>query len=317
MAEIEIVWASPQMAAAVETAIQFAQVCSPVLIEGESGTGKELIARLIHEHSRAGKAFVPVNCGAIPESLFESEFFGHRTGAFTGAIRDKVGLFEAASGSTLFLDEIADLPLAMQAKCLRVLQESRIRRIGETRLRRADFRLICATNRNLENEMRAGRFREDLFFRISVLRIHIEPLRNRPQDIALLLDHFTSKYAGLLNKPRPRLSDSILDVFVAYHWPGNVRELENEVHRLVAIAKDGKPLGVEQVSRRILDRIGGQAAGGGRSSLREKVRAYERRLIREALQCHGWNKARVAKYLGLTRQGLYKKMQRLGITRDD
>lgn len=317
MTEIEIVWASPHMAAAVEMAIEFAQVCSPVLIEGESGTGKELIARLIHRQSpRAGKAFVPVNCAAIPESLFESEFFGYRAGAFTGAIRDKVGLFEAASGGTLFLDEIADLPPAMQAKCLRVLQESHIRRIGETRIRKADFRLVSATNRNLEEEMRAGRFREDLFFRISVLRIHLEPLRNRPEDIVLLLEHFTSKYSRLLKKPRPRLSDGILEVFRAYDWPGNVRELENEVHRLVAMAKDGKPLGVEQVSRRILDNMGGRAAGS-RGSLREKVRAYERRLIMEALECYGWNKARVAKYLGLTRQGLYKKMQRLEITRDD
>lgn len=317
MARIEIVWASPKMASAVDLAIQFAHVCSPVLIEGESGTGKELIARLIHEESNYSKGeFVGVNCAAIPESLFESEFFGHKTGAFTGAITDKPGLFEVARGGTLFLDEIADLPLAMQAKCLRVLQEKTIRRIGETRTRPVDFRLICATNRKLESEMKRGKFREDLFFRISVLRIHLEPLRSRPEDIPLLLDYFSTRYANLLKKPCPRVSSEALELLQSYHWPGNVRELENEVHRLVAISRDGKPLGVDLISKRIVESVIAQGPVE-QCSLKEKLRSYERQLIKEALDSHGWNKSRVADYLGLTRQGLYKKLLRLGITRED
>ncbi len=314
---VEIVWASPKMAHAVELAVQFAEICSPVLIEGESGTGKELIARLIHERSRRSRGpFVAVNCSAIPESLFESEFFGYRAGAFTGANIDKPGLFEAADGGSLFLDEIADLPSAMQAKCLRVLQEKIIRRIGETRQRRVDFRLICATNKKLELEMRSGRFREDLFFRISVLRIYLEPLRNRREDIAKLIDYFSVKHSNLLQKPKPRFSDEVLSIFSSYKWPGNVRELENEVHRLVALSKDGKPICVEFLSRRIIESVK-NGCNADCYSLKERMRHYERKLIKEALESHGWNKSRVAEFLGLTRQGLYKKLERLGITRKD
>jgi len=303
------------MGLAVRTAEIAARAESPVLIEGESGTGKELIARLVHSASgRKNGPFVAVNCGAIPETLFESELFGHIAGSFTGATRDKPGIFEAASGGVLFLDEIGDLSLPLQAKLLRVLQESELRRVGDTRTNSVDVRVVSATNRNLEEEMREKRFRDDLFFRVSVLRICVEPLRRRRADIAVLAEHFATKYAARQGREAPRFSEEALRLMGAYAWPGNVRELENEVQRVIAFSPDGR-VEAEHLSDRI--RHGPEADPGGRAagSLKERLDRVERQVIRETLDRYAWNKTQAARNLGLTRQGLHRKVRRLGILR--
>jgi len=211
-----------------------------VLITGESGTGKELVARAIHENSsRKGRALISINCGAIPENLFESEFFGHTRGAFTGAVRDKPGRFELAGGGTLFLDEIGEVPLPMQAKLLRALQEQEIERVGDTRARKIDVRIIAATNRDLKKEVDAGRFRQDLFYRLSVFPIEIPPLRERGEDIAPLAVHFVKQVGRRMNRPAPRLTQATLSELMAHDWPGNVRELQNAVERAVILTQSG------------------------------------------------------------------------------
>ena len=310
-------YASDQMRFAVETAKQVAYAHVPVLIEGESGTGKELIARLIHSSSPWSEGpFVPVNCGAIPPALFESELFGHIAGAFTGARRTRPGLFEVASEGTLFLDEITELTPAMQAKLLRVLQEGRVRRVGDNRSRDTHARVIAATNRELESEIKSRRFREDLFFRLSVIRIFLEPLRTRREDIPALMMHFARKHCALLRKHKPAFADDLVAVFKKYAWPGNVRELENEVQRLVVLASDGKPLGPSKVSRRIREAARSSLTGNTECALKERVASFEREVIGETLEKYGWNKTRAAEYLGITRQGLHRKLRKLRISRD-
>ncbi len=211
-----------------------------VLITGESGTGKELVARAIHDHSpRKGRALIKVNCGAIPENLFESEFFGHMRGAFTGAVRDKPGRFELADGGTLFLDEIGEVPLAMQAKLLRVLQEQEIERVGDTRTRKINVRIVAATNRDLKKEVAAGRFRQDLFYRLVVFPLDIPPLRERREDIAQLAAHFVRLTARKMNRPPPRFTKAHAEQLTAHDWPGNIRELQNAVERAVILAQNG------------------------------------------------------------------------------
>jgi transcriptional regulator with PAS, ATPase and Fis domain len=314
----DIVYVSEQMAAAIRISKQIAATSAPILIEGESGTGKELIARLIHRSSRRSSgSFVAVNCGAVPETLFESEFFGHRAGAFTGALRDKPGIFEAAHGGTAFLDEIGDLSLPMQAKILRVLQESEIRRVGDARPSRVDIRVIAATNKDLECEMRHGRFREDLFFRIGVLRVQLTPLRRRRDDIPVLARHFACKYAQRIGKEVPRFSEKVLDLFDRYPWPGNVRELENEIHRIVALARDGGPVACRQVSCRIIEHLECVDSVDSGRRLKERLAVYEKQIIKETLDLYDWNKTRAARHLGLTRQGLHRKLSKLSITKED
>jgi transcriptional regulator with GAF, ATPase, and Fis domain len=211
-----------------------------VLITGESGTGKELVARAIHDHSpRKGRALIKVNCGAIPENLFESEFFGHMRGAFTGAVRDKPGRFELADGGTLFLDEIGEVPLAMQAKLLRVLQEQEIERVGDTRTRKINVRIVAATNRDLKKEVAAGRFRQDLFYRLVVFPLEIPPLHERREDIAPLAAHFVRLTARKMNRPPPRFTKAHAEQLTAHDWPGNIRELQNAVERAVILAQHG------------------------------------------------------------------------------
>jgi two-component system response regulator HupR/HoxA len=312
----ELVFASKEMELAIRTARAVAAAASPVLIEGESGTGKELIARLIHRSSaRSDKPFVAVNCGALPEGLFESELFGHVAGSFTGAIRDKRGILEIADGGVLFLDEIGDLALASQAKLLRVLQESEFRRVGDTRTTGLDVRVISATNKDLEEEMRRKRFREDLFFRIGVLRITVEPLRRRRADIAPLADHFAAKHATAQGRPPPSVAPAVLALFESYAWPGNVRELENEIQRLIAFSPDGA-MDARYVSRRIREWAWGGDQGRPGGSLRDRVALFERRIICETLERYSWNKTETARHLGLTRQGLHRKVRKLGILRD-
>ena len=211
-----------------------------VLITGESGTGKELVARAVHDHSaRKGRPLITLNCSAVPEGLFESEFFGHVRGAFTGALKDKPGRFELADGGTLFLDEIAEVPLAMQAKLLRVLQEQELERVGDTRTRKVNVRIIAATNRDLKKEVDAGRFRQDLFYRLSVFPIEVPPLRERRDDLPPLVEHFLEQSARRMNRPASRITPAALSQLIAHDWPGNVRELQNTIERAVILSLGG------------------------------------------------------------------------------
>lgn len=236
-----IVGSGPGMAKVLQQIQLVASTDAAALVTGESGTGKELVARAIHENSsRKDRALIKVNCGAVPESLFESEFFGHVNGAFTGAIRDKPGRFELADGGTIFLDEIGEIPLAMQAKLLRVLQEQEVERVGDTRTRKLDVRFVAATNRDLLKEVEAGRFRQDLFYRLSVFPIEIPPLRERPEDIVPLALHFIKQSARRMNRPVPRVTRATMNQLLAHDWPGNVRELQNAVERAVILSQGGE-----------------------------------------------------------------------------
>lgn len=236
----DLIGDSPGLRKVVQQIQLVAPTSATVLITGESGTGKELVARAIHENSpRQGHALISVNCGAVPENLFESEFFGHMRGSFTGAMRDKPGRFELADGGTLFLDEIGEIPLSMQAKLLRVLQEQEIERVGDTRTRKINVRLITATNRDLKKEVEAGRFRQDLYYRLSVFPIEIPPLRERREDISPLALHFVKQTSRRMNRPTPRLTQATLSQLAAHDWPGNVRELQNAVERAVILCLGG------------------------------------------------------------------------------
>ena len=231
---------NPSLAKVRQQIALVAPTDAAVLISGESGTGKELVARAVHEASpRRGRALIRANCGAVPEQLFESEFFGHVKGAFTGAVQDRVGRFELADGGTLFLDEIGEIPLAMQAKLLRVLQEREFERVGDARTRKVDVRIVAATNRDLRREAEAGRFRQDLYFRLSVFPIELPPLRARAEDVGLLARHFTETSARRAGRPAPRLTKAAVADLEAYDWPGNVRELQNVVERAVILAQGG------------------------------------------------------------------------------
>ena len=236
----DIIGESPGLRKVVQQIQLVAPTNASVLITGESGTGKELVARAIHEHSsRSGRALVKLNCSAVPEGLFESEFFGHVRGAFTGALKDKPGRFELADGGTLFLDEIGEVPLAMQAKLLRVLQEQELERIGDTRTRKINVRIVAATNRDLKKEVDTGRFRQDLFYRLSVFPIEVPPLRERREDIPPLAAHFVRQSARRMNRPDLRITQAALSELAAYDWPGNVRELQNTVERAVILSRGG------------------------------------------------------------------------------
>ncbi|MEO8361963.1 MAG: sigma 54-interacting transcriptional regulator [Vicinamibacteria bacterium] len=256
-----------------------------VLISGESGTGKELIALAIHEHSsRVSRPLIKVNCSAFPENLFESEFFGYVRGAFTGAIKDKPGRFELADGGTLFLDEIGEVPLAMQAKLLRVLQEHEMERIGDTRTRKVDVRIVAATNRDLKKEVDAGRFRQDLFYRLSVFPILLPPLRDRPEDIPALAVHFARKSAQQMNRPTPTITHATMNQLVAYDWPGNVRELQNAVERAVIISR-GDPLRFELAESTPSTDDGGLTALSPAAVVtRKELKSLERENIVHALK---------------------------------
>jgi DNA-binding NtrC family response regulator len=279
----------------------------PVLITGESGTGKELVARAIHEASGRGN-FVALNCAAIPENLLESELFGHEKGAFTGAGREKPGLFEAAHRGTLFLDEIAELPPPLQPKLLRALEEGEVRRVGATRATRVDVRLLAATNRDLEDEIRAGRFRDDLFWRLAVLHLHVPPLRERAADISLLAGHFLADADEDPADAGPRRLDAeAAALLAAYPWPGNVRELRNAVERAATLAP-GAEIRADDLPPRIRDagRLAARVADASQRQL--PLRELERAYILEVLRQTGGNKSRTAEILGLDRKTLYRKL---------
>jgi transcriptional regulator with GAF, ATPase, and Fis domain len=283
---------------------------APVVIQGETGTGKELLARYIHELSpRRGARIVTHNCAATPDGVLESELFGHKRGAFTGAWYDRKGLIEEANGGTLFLDELGDASLSFQARLLRVLQDGHFKRVGENNLRRSDFRVIAATNRDLGACVREGRFREDLYYRLNVFPIYLPPLRERPEDVPALAAHFVAKHFGKETK----LSQEAVGVLSAYGWPGNVRELENEIVRSAALA-GGDTIRRRHLSARVkIDRAAGPD-GIRRSTLREVAAGVERSAVAEALSRYGGNRTRAARSLGLSRQGLTKKMRRLGLS---
>jgi len=285
---------------------------APVFISGESGTGQELAARLLHETGRRRTGpFVAVNCAAIPETLLESELFGHARGSFTGAVRDKSGLVEEASGGTFFLDEIGDLPLPLQSKLLRVLEEKKVRRIGETRPRAVDVRFVSATNKDLDHEVERGRFRQDLYYRIKIIAVDLPPLRERPDDALLLLNHFLDEFARSMARPRPFVSPVALEMLLRYPWPGNVRELQNEVQRCLILA-DGGPLVLEDhLSPKI--NPAGETYSRTTHRFAEAKADFERRFLREALVRCRYHRTRTAAEVGLTRQGLFKLLKKHGI----
>jgi Nif-specific regulatory protein len=283
-----------------------------VLITGETGTGKELVARALHYHSpRAEGPFLGINCTAIPEHLVETEFFGIEAGIATG-VKKHPGLFEQAEGGTLFIDEIGDMPAPAQAKLLRVLQERKLRRVGGDRDLPADVRVLTATNKNLVDEIAAGRFREDLYYRIAVLELRLPPLRERLEDVALLAHHFLQIFEKGLQRKTGGFTAELLHAFEAYFWPGNVRELENEIERLVTLADPAQPLRVEHLSSKF--RKARPAFSPEKSArLRTAVDELEREMIAAALQNHNGNKSRAAQALGLSRLGLQHKIDRLGL----
>ena len=286
-----------------------------VLIQGETGTGKELFARVLHYNSpRKEKPFVAENCGALSEHLLESELFGHVRGAFTGAVGEKKGLFELADRGTAFLDEVGEMSPAMQIKLLRVLQEGEVRPVGGSECRRVDVRVIASTNRNLEAEVKRGRFREDLFYRLHVFPIRIPPLRERREDIPLLAEHFLERYAKKHGRPQTGFTPQAMDLLCRHGWEGNVRELENEVERAVALAREEKRIGAQLLSERIRLAVEKDPAVAGVSgTMREAVERLEQQMIRECLKRSGGNRSRAARLLGLTRQGLLNKLARYRI----
>ncbi|MEZ4315351.1 MAG: sigma 54-interacting transcriptional regulator [Polyangiaceae bacterium] len=286
-----------------------------VLIEGETGTGKELIAAAVHYRSRRReKLFVAQNCAALAETLLESELFGHKKGSFTGATEEKKGLFEIADGGTLFLDEITETPLSLQSKLLRALQEGEIRPVGATSAKHVNVRIVAATNRNLEEEVKRGRFREDLYYRLKVFPIRLPPLRERRDDIPLLAAHFLARYGAEIGKPAGGITQQAMELMKAYDWPGNVRELQNEVQRIVIQLEPGAFATPEVLSPRIrqVEGLIGRA-GVAKGTLKEMMDSVEKYFLLEALREHNNNKTNAAKSLGITREGLHKKLRQFGI----
>ena len=307
-----ILTADAALAGVLGTVRQVAPTDLPVLIQGETGTGKELVARALYRHSaRAAGPFIVLNCAAIPAPLIESELFGYTRGAFTGAVRDRIGLVGAAHRGTLFLDEVGELPVELQPRLLRVLQSGEFTRLGSVRTETADVRVVAATNRDLAAEVEAGRFRSDLYFRLAAITIQLPPLRERPHDIRLLADRFLRRYAARYAKQPPELSGESLEALVAYAFPGNVRELESEMARLAAIAAPGALLGPEALNARLR----GEKTSGAAATLPPMPLAeMEKRLITAVLAHTEGNRTRAAEILGISREGLRTKMQRLGLS---
>jgi len=313
--QLEVIGESSAMRSLMAQIDRVANTRATVLIEGETGVGKELAAATLHARSsRSDKLFVAQNCATLPENLLESELFGHKKGAFTGASEDKKGLFEVADGGTLFLDEVAEIPLFLQSKLLRALQEGEVRPVGSSRPRHVDVRIIAASNRNLENEVKEGRFREDLYYRLNVFPLRVPPLRERRQDVPQLATYFLERYVREFGKPVRGFSESALKILSAYTWPGNVRELQNEVQRLVIQAEPDGEIGEVLLSEKMLkskDTSSISAVATG--TLKEMLEGVERQMVLDALQQHGNNKTTTAKALGITREGLHKKLRQLKI----
>ncbi len=320
-----IVAKSKAMLEIFETVKRLSNFNTTVLVSGESGTGKELLARAIHHNSpRRGQPFVAINCGAIPETLMESELFGHKKGAFTDATRDKRGLFEEASGGTIFLDEIGELPLHLQVKLLRALQEQQIRRVGDEEVISIDVRIIAATLRNLEDDIKSGRFRDDLFYRLNVVSIDIPPLRDRPEDIPLLAQSFIKKHNKKLGLSVKSVTPEAMKCLVNYGWKGNVRELENCIERaLVLTEKDTLDLEVLPQQIRLAgektreDPSVGSLLADGNLSIKQKTRALEIALIRKALEKTKGNRTHAARILEISHRALLYKLKEYGFVSGD
>lgn len=309
-----IIGRSPSIVKIFELIKRVSELKVNVLLTGESGTGKELVARAIHySGTRHDGPFVPVNCGAIPETLMESELFGYRRGAFTGALRDKKGLFEEANGGTIFLDEIADLPLHLQVKLLRVIEEKSIRPLGSTEPVPIDVRVIAATNKKLEDEVAKGKFREDLFYRLNVIKITLPPLRERREDISPLAIHFIGKYSHEMGKDIRGISPKALEILENYHYPGNVRELENIIARCVALETSNvirqETLPQLVSGKNYLDLETGFSSSAGLDTLLDNV---EKKMIEKALRSTGGNKTEAAKLLGITLRSLRYRLAKHG-----
>ncbi len=309
-----IVAQSRKMRSVLDMAAQVARRDSTVLLGGESGTGKELLAKAIHQSSlRADKPFVSVNCGALPETLAESELFGHRKGSFTGAIADRAGKFEAANEGTVFLDEVGELSLPLQVKLLRVLQEREIDKIGNPHPIKVNVRIIAASNRNLKNLVEDGQFREDLYYRLSVVTIDLPPLRERREDISLLAQYFLKQFASRYAIPSLSLTEEAMEKIAGYDWPGNVRELQNVIERVAVLAR-GDKIDVADLPPEVT-RAESRVASINLKLPDEGIdfEAIEREILLLALEKHGWNQTQAAKYLNLTRKTLIYRMEKFSL----
>jgi Nif-specific regulatory protein len=308
----EMVGNSSSMAGVYRQIAQVAHSSTTVLIRGETGTGKELVARAIHEKSPFSKGpFVAVNCAALPESLLESELFGHEKGAFTGALSKRIGRFESANNGTLFLDEVGEMSMSAQGRLLRAIQEREIQRVGGSSAVRVSVRLICATNRNLESDVEEGRFREDLYYRVNVFTILLPPLRERGADVLLLADYFVRKYAESHGKKIERISTPAIDMLSAYHWPGNVRELENVIERAVLVSSGNVINGHDlppTLQMKDLDKTGSRP-----NNFDSMVASYEKEIIVDALKDTRGNQSEAARILGTTKRIIQYKVQKYGI----
>lgn len=306
---------SPPMRTLRNQVAKLARSQAPVYISGESGSGKELVARLIHEQGpREVQAFVPVNCGAIPSELMESEFFGHKKGSFTGAVEDKLGLFQAANGGTLFLDEVADLPLPMQVKLLRVIQEKAVRAVGGQQEVAVDVRVLCATHKDLAAEVAAGRFRQDLYYRLNVIELRVPPLRERREDIPLLTDRVLKRLAGDTGLAAASVSADALEKLKNYRFPGNVRELENMLERAYTLCENDiiQPHDLRLADTSTAD-SSGEASLAQIDNLEDYLEDIERKLIMQALEETRWNRTAAAQRLGLTFRSMRYRLKKLGI----
>lgn len=317
-----LIGCSPAMKEVFKELVRVGQSKATVLLRGESGTGKELIAKLIHENSpRAGKAFIKVNCAALSETLLESELFGHEKGSFTGAIQTRKGRFELADGGTIFLDEIGDLPLPVQVKLLRVLQEMEFERVGGVETLSVDVRTIAATHRELENAILDGTFRQDLYYRLNVVPIRLPPLRERREDIPLLIGHFLEKFNKENNK-KVSLSNEMIQLLIQYDWPGNVRELENCMERLVVLAEEESvnlkniPPAIETYFNDI-QKVTAPPRSNKRVSLAETMQGMEQEALRKALERCGWVQAKAARLLGMTPRQVAYKIKKYNLTPQD
>ncbi len=297
------------------TIAKVARSQAPIFIYGESGTGKELVARSIHQQGpRVDHPFVPVNCGAIPTELMESELFGHLRGSFTGAVNDKQGLFQAAQGGTLFLDEIVELPIHMQVKLLRAIQERAIRPVGAQRELRTDVRILSASHKDIAAEVAAGRFRQDLYYRLNVIELRVPPLRERREDLPALIEHFLHRLRIAWGTAPPRLSAPALAALQDYHFPGNVRELENIIERAATLC-EGKVIDVADLALKEATTAPDEIPidGPGHGDLEQVLEQQERQIIRRALEKHRWNRTATARELGLTLRQLRYRLDKLGI----
>ena len=303
-----IIAESPAMKRIMDTLPLIAASHSTVLISGDSGTGKEIIARYIHALSKSAEGpFMAINCGAIPENLLESELFGYKKGAFTGAEKDRDGLFKAAAGGTVFLDEIGELPLPLQVKLLRVIQERTFTPLGSTKQEQAAIRILAATNRDLEEEVRKGGFREDLFYRINVIHITLPPLRDRKTDIPSLADHIIARLNTVQGRRVKGVTSEVLSAFMDYHWPGNIRELENVIERAFVLCGDG------EIDVCHMPEYLAVSRAAGHPGLKRSKDVFERQSILRALRENGWNRKAAAEALGMHKSTLYRKIQRLNI----